>query len=274
MLGLVRALTLASLLGALGFVLVPANADHGYAAPYTVTAALTKSRVDLGGGATLSGSVSPTAAGHSVAIKVLQPGESTWSTLKTVILDPQSRYSTVVRPTRAGVTSYRAVRATVGGHHGASSPARTLTAWRWRSLGGIPAASGPASGAFTKSSGMFLNGQLFKPVFVQTPGDGTAFGDKFFDLGGRCTRLDAWVSATYDSVDDDEMAAWILGDTVADPGSFTNQVARNIVHRLGDPAHISRYYQLSDVDTLDLYIDSVAPGDKVVWGRPMVYCKF
>jgi hypothetical protein len=274
MLRFVRTLTLVTLVAGLGFVPVPADADHGYAADYTVTAALTKSRVDLGGGATLSGSVTPTAAGHTVAVKVRQPGETTWSTLKTVVLDAHSTYSTVVRPTHAGVTAYRVVRGTVGPHGGDSSPTQKLTAWRWRSLGGIPAGSGPASGTFTKKSGMYLNGQLFRPVFVQARGAGTDFGDKFFDLGNRCTRLDAWVSATYGSDDDAEMGAWILGDSVASPGSFTNQIAHNIVHRLGDPAHISRYYQLEGVDTLDLHIDSVHPGNQVVWGRPMVYCKF
>jgi len=274
MLRSVRALMLVTLVAALGFVLVPANADHGYAAPYTVTAALTKSRVDLGGGATLSGSVSPTAAGHTVAIKVLQPGESTWSTLKLVTLDADSKYSTVVRPTRAGVTSYRVVRATLGGHRGASSPTRTLTAWRWRLLGHIPAGTGPATGGFTEKSGMYLQHLLFRPVFIQTPGAGTAYGDKFFDLGGRCTKLDAWVSATYDSADDNQIDTRILGDTAANPGAFTVEVAHNIVHRLGDPAHIYRYFELTGVDNLDLSISSVGTGDKVVWARPMVYCKF
>lgn len=275
MLRFVRALTLVSLLGALGFVLVPANAGNGYAAPYSVTAALTKSRVDLGGGATLSGSVSPTAAGHSVAIKVLQPGGSTWSTLRTVTLDAQSRYSTVVRPTRAGVTSYRVVRATLGGHRGASSPARTLTAWRWRSLGGLPVGSGPATGTFTRVEALGLNHHHFAPGFVQTPGSGIDYGDHFFELGGRCEKLDAWVSVTQDSVDDDEISASLLGDSVANPGTFTNLLAHNFVHKLGDPAHILRYpYEMSDIDRLDVYIDSVPAGDKVGWGDPMIYCKF
>ncbi|KRC63828.1 hypothetical protein ASE12_03035 [Aeromicrobium sp. Root236] len=130
---------------ATALVAAPAHAGTAYKVSLSVSA----TTLDYGKTLTLSGSVSPKAAGAKVTIQ-RRVGSGSWKSITTRTLSSTSRYSYAVKP-GPGVVGYRVIKSRSGSHATGISSTRTVSVYRWRYLADLPTASATSmtTGTFT-----------------------------------------------------------------------------------------------------------------------------
>ena len=90
----------------------------------TVSAALSKPSIRLGGSVTMSGKVLPSHAGSTVILQ--RKSGSTWVTVGTAKLSVTSAYSITFKPSTKGSKEYRVLKAADGDHVASVSAPRVL----------------------------------------------------------------------------------------------------------------------------------------------------
>lgn len=121
---------LSSLAIALAPAALMAQADAG--GKYTVTFKVTKTNITQGQKVTLSGKVSPKAAGKTIKFQALlgSEGDETWTTVRTVKIKSNGKYSKKVTPF-TGVYKWRAYKPAGSGHASGKSKAVTIKTYAW-----------------------------------------------------------------------------------------------------------------------------------------------
>ncbi|VXC40684.1 NPCBM/NEW2 domain-containing protein [Aeromicrobium sp. 9AM] len=174
-------------------ILVPMQGAEA-ASAYSVTASVSISSIDLGKSFVLSGTVSPSAKGKTVKIQRQYAGGS-WTTLVTKTLSSTSKYSVTIKPSKAGTTKYRVIKAASSTRAQGISSNRTVTVYRWRNLAGLAYTSSTQSVVF--QGDLYVKGTYFANSFSIRQGE---YVD--WDLSGKaCNRL-----KTYIGIDDDAIS--------------------------------------------------------------------
>ncbi len=175
-------------------ILVPMQGAEAATATYSVTASVSASSIDLGKSFVLSGTVSPSAKGKTVKIQRQYAGGS-WTTLVTKTLSSTSRYSVTIKPSKAGPTKYRVIKAASSTRAQGISSSRTVTIYRWRYLADLARTSSTQSVVF--QGDLYVKGTYFGHSFSIRQGE---YVD--WNLAGKaCDRI-----KTYIGIDDDSIS--------------------------------------------------------------------
>jgi len=150
------------------------------------------------------------------------------------------------------------------------SVVRKVTVSRWRTLETMLVEYDEAGGT-TPIEAVTLGGAEYRPGYTQDPG-----GARFFALKRRCSRIDVWVGADPDSLNDDPSTVQILGSDSTGVDVFDRTLASVAVHRSDPvPVHvIVSTAAASATVNLELRFDGGVDGNGVFWGRPLAYCSF
>jgi hypothetical protein len=233
-----------------------ANASSSYA----VTISSSATTLDLGHSFTLKGTVSPNAAGKSVAIQRKYAGGS-WATITHATLSSGSRYSKTIKPTKAAVTSYRVVKAAAGSRHSGTSATKVVTVYRWRYLTDLPQASHDVGAE--ESNAATIMGRVYPHSVVET--NNTSM---IYRLGGVCTKFTGVVGMDDSSPLGATGTAMIIQEYASVLGSmFFSSVAADAYG-----VYATNESQLTTAVSISLNASTSTAGAVVVWGSPRVYC--
>lgn len=227
---------------------------------YAVTISSTAATLDLGRSFTLKGTVSPNAAGKSVAIQRKYAGGS-WTTITHDTLSSGSQYSKSIKPTRAAVTSYRVVKAAAGSRRTGISATKVVTVYRWRYLTDLPQVSHDLGAE--ESNGATIMGRVFPYSVVETNGTSITY-----KLNGLCTKFTAVVGMDDSSPTGSTGFAMVFQTYSGVVGSmFSSPVA---IGNYG--IYATNENQLTTAVSMSLNASTSTAGATVVWGSPRVYC--
>lgn len=123
-----------TLLVAMAVALLPAafSSQAKASSKYTVTFKVSKTSITKGQKITLSGKVSPKAAGKTIKFQALlgSEGDETWTTVRTATIRSDGSYSRKVTPF-AGAFRWRAYKPSGSGHGAGVSKAVTIKTYSW-----------------------------------------------------------------------------------------------------------------------------------------------
>lgn len=174
--------------------LAPMQAAEATLAKYGVTSAVSTSTIDLGKTFVLSGTVSPNAKGKTVKIQRKYAGGS-WTTILTKTLSSTSKYSATIKPSKAGPTAYRVIKAASSSRAQGVSSSRTVNVYRWRYLLDMPSTRTPST---VFEGAVFINGYAFTRSLALKD-------NEYVDwnlVGKRCDKIKAYIGVDDDSVSD------------------------------------------------------------------------
>ncbi|MFI5429027.1 hypothetical protein [Aeromicrobium sp. UC242_57] len=100
---------------------------------YSVTLAVSATKIELGASVKLTGKVSPKAKGSSVKIQRQYVGGA-WKTIATRKLTKAGTYAVSIKPTAGGPTKFRVLKSKSSKRNAGVSTVRSLDVWRWVDL--------------------------------------------------------------------------------------------------------------------------------------------
>jgi hypothetical protein len=233
---------------------------------YAVTVSANKTAIELSkGNVTLSGKVSPTAKGKTVAIQ-RKYGAGAWATIGTAKLSSSGAYAKAIKPAKAAVTSYRVVKSASTSRSSGVSPTVVVTVSRWRWVTDLPLHDAPVVGTVEATATM--RGHAYPHSIIAG-----ASAQRAYRTDNMCTRIIAYVG--YED------------RSVGSSGEATASRRTRLVPGPG-PSGYSIYYHTPFVGEEPLYADIDISGSKppavsfggnstsfqslIAWGSPRIYC--
>ncbi|MCW2830740.1 MAG: hypothetical protein JWP31_1432, partial [Aeromicrobium sp.] len=109
----------------------PAQASDRYAVSFAVS----KTSVTKGQRVTVSGAVSPKAAGKEIRFQtlVIDEGDERWTTVRTATIRSDGTYSRKITPS-AGIHQWRAYKPSGSGHRSGKSRSVTIKTYSWYAM--------------------------------------------------------------------------------------------------------------------------------------------
>lgn len=227
---------------------------------YAVTISSSAATLDLGRSFTLKGTVSPNAAGKSVAIQRKYAGGS-WTTIAHDTLSSGSQYAKSIKPTKAAVTSYRVVKAATGSRRMGISATKVVKVYRWRYLTDLPQLSHDVGAE--ESNTATIMGRVFPHSVVET--NNTSM---IYNLSGVCTKF----TAVAGMADTSPVGATGTAMVFQEYGSVIGSMFFSSVAAGSYGVYATNESQLTTAVSISLNASTSTSGALVVWGSPRVYC--
>jgi len=228
----------------------------GAAATFKVTAKTSARTLVLDQAAKVSGTVTPTYAGQKVVLRQLLHGK--YQTVASRLVH-RGQFTFTVRPSAAGVFTYRVYV----GRHGARSAARSSTVresvYRWHYLADMDSAG--ENDWWTDTAE--VDGTTYTHSLVVTVYEGTFVAN--YNLARKCSTMTGVAGLSDDATPDDTFEFGILGDG--------NQLFTDTL-QLGQ--HQTFKLNVQSVLRLELTGTPVSNQDvdELVYGNPRVLCMF
>jgi len=240
-------------------ILVPIQSADAATAKYTVSSAVSLSSIDLGKTFVLSGTVSPNAKGKTVKVQRQYPGGA-WTTILTKTLSSTSKYSATIKPSKAGATKYRVVKAATSTRATGVSSTRTVTIYRWRYLIGLPNTSSTQAAVFRGD--LYVKGTYFPNSF-------SIKQDEYVDwnlAGKACNRI-----KTYIGIDDDSVSG-TTGTAYITDGSLDVLNSETTLAKQQSARYVLVNLSSSTIRFLPGVVSSSPSQAWMGYGSPQVHC--
>ncbi|MFA6298069.1 MAG: NPCBM/NEW2 domain-containing protein [Nocardioides sp.] len=241
-----------------GLLCAVAPAGPGGAAAagsYSVSATFGATVLTLGDTTTVTGQVSPKAAGKTVTLQ--RKAGPKWTVIGSKTLTKKSKYRFVLNPDRVGGAQYRVCKAGTARTKAGCSKAQLVSVYRWHYLYDLDSVDD--SGAYA-DDGLFINGTSYKKsIYMYAPG----FDE--YNVNRKCAVLQTTLGA-----DDRNTTGSIVNAEILTDG--TSRFSRN--YGVGQSESVT----VDLTNALRLRIESaevVDEGDDYLGvGSPRIYCKF
>lgn len=232
-----------SLAAALGLVAALFIATPAQAATYSVTAALSATKADVGQTVKITGTVGGAGAANKRLAVQRRIGSGAWATIGTAVTGANKKYSYTHKVSKTGAQQFRVYAPASNGVSGKASDAKSFTGWIWLNLTQQPHSAG---------------GSLFwdtEPTVKATkrPHSVEQFDDNtfaFWDLDNKCDQSKVALG-TYDTA-----SGTASGSVQTDEGSAGYTVSAGVATFANHVALASDYLQISKTAGAPLVISS------------------